>query len=1133
MKFSEIIGLQDYFQPVFNIENETGDYWKQFIPNNRFYELLNKTLLSVNSTQTKDKLSIWLVGRYGTGKSHASSVIKHLLWDSLDTIEDYIEDRITKVEVREKLKAFRKEKKIIPVVLKGGGNVTDARTLSLEIEKAVKKTLNNLNISIKVKSDFDRIIDKINDSFLNWDVIIEENPDLGMYVNGKDDIIKKLENEDIEFLMIVERILSKKNIHFSHEKISIWLNEISKEIINKRVADGLMIFWDEFTTILEKETISEIINEIQSIAELSIKDNVYLYLITHRDYNQFGRNVQDVLNKVKDRFHTVQYPMVPITTYQILSSALKRKDHNRWLELKNKVFNNINLNELVDYITQNIDGINVKDSVKDLYPIHPYTVYLSTFLANNIGSTQRSIFNFLYDSEHGFIKFLENEISDTALLTADFLWDFYAEELERDKDNRFMQVLEKYNTYKKQIENLNPNYLKVFKGILLLNSLYRITDYANPETDKVRPHINNIKKLFIGTYIENIVDDALEYIDKQEIIQKNPNDLFEISSTSLPRHELDSEKEKLKNQYKNINQIIEFGNIKQKLENLFNDQNDILRKTRVKFFSSEINIHILKNNLNKYFPPSYFIDLAVFLKINDDENDSILSLIKEIKKDDDFKHIVFINVQESLGEDKYKSFIEYLARANVLRNHSFNDDSSKEEEYAAKILDSWVSSINYVDFYTSFNNYKTVKNTSSIGQHINNDIAPRIFHKGIDKLNIKVATVWQFQAAKKAIEYILTANNRDYLESKPKAQYSYIKDIFKDKDSEYIIDKNLKLKDISISHPVIEVYKEVKNIIEKVSEKSSFNLAEKLRFLTQPPYGLYTNILNMAVLGYAFREYVNKLYMANSGQLINTILMRDKVNEIFECWQKDRSCDKLNVRLGTEEENDLIKELSNLFEIEECNGLQDVRWKIKDKVKKIGFPIWSLKFTDIQYEQHINIIDNINKIVFELTDTEIDVSFVKELLSKIQNNLFDLKQIFIKNNFEKGFKNFIKCKGNGKISDTELNIVIDYIKQKQPEELNWKEQDVIIDIKDWIINKEIPQQNCIQELKSIKSNSSDSSHVNLVKDLQPPKPETINIIKGKIEKIDDINLLKKMILLVLEEKPDLANILDKHLRGMR
>lgn len=1123
MKFSEIIGLQDYFQPVYNIENETGNYWKQFIPNDKFYEILNKTLLTVNSTQVKDKLSIWLVGRYGTGKSHASSVIKHLLWDSYNSIEDYIEEIITKVEIREKLKAFRKEKKIIPVVLKGGGNVIDARTLSLEIERAVKKSLKDLGISIQVKSDFDRIIDKINDNFLNWDVIISENPDLEMFVSSKDDIVKKLENEDIEFLKIVERVLSEKNIHFSHEKISVWLSEISKELIEKGFSSGLMIFWDEFTTILEKETISEIINEIQSIAELSTNDNVYLYLISHRDYNQFGKNVQDVLDKVRDRFHTIQYPMVPITTYQILSSALKRKNINEWEKLRNKIFDNNKLNNLVDIITQNNDGANVKKSIKDLYPIHPYTVYLSTFLANNIGSTQRSIFNFLYDNDYGFLKFLENEVSETTLLTPDLLWDFYADELDRDKENRFMQVLEKYNTYKNQLATQNPDYLKVFKGVLLLNSLYRITDYSNPETNKVRPHIDNIKNLFIGTDIEDIIDDTLNYIDKQEIIQKNPNDLFEISSTSLPRQEVENEKEKLRNQYKNINQIIEFDKIKNKLENLFNEENGILRKTRVNFFSSETTIHILKNNLSKYFTPSYFVDLAVFLKITDDENDSIERLIKEIKKDSDFKHITFINVQESLGEDRYKNFIQYLARANVLRNHSYNDESSKEEEFAAKTLKTWVDNINYVDVYSSFSDTKIVKDIKIIGEYINNDIAPKIFKYGVDNLNIKIATVWQYQAAKKAIEYVLNANSRTDLETQPKGQFSYIKDIFKDKSSDYIIKNNLEIKDNTLSHPVIKICNQVKIKIEEASKKPSFNLAEELGFLTQPPYGLYTNILNMAILGFAFREYIDKLYVASSGQLINSITMRDKINGIFECWQKNIGCDKLNVRLGSEEEKELIEELAKLFDIQEYSGLQDIRWKIKNKVKDIGFPIWSLKFNDIQYEQHKGIIDNINKIVFELTDIEIDVLFVKELLTKIQNNRFDLQQIFDSSNFGNGFNNFIINIGNGKISETDLNSVINYIKQNQPEELNWKEQDVTINIKDWIINKETPP---------LPPNPKDPPPPNLGNpgnEPQLPKPEKVNAVKQKIENINDINFFKDMILKILEVRPDFADILDKYL----
>jgi len=1065
-----------------------------------------------------------MVGRYGTGKSHASSVIKHLLWDDTDSINNYIEDRILKVDIKEKVKAFRKEKKIFPVILKGGGNVTGARTLSLEIERAVKKSLKQYDIAIQTKSDFDKIIEKVNDKFLNWDSIIRDNPDLEMYVNNKEDIINKLESEDIEFLKIIERILSEKNIHFSHEKLSIWLKEVSKELNDKGVAKGLMIFWDEFTTILEKETISEIINEIQSIAELSPRDNVYLYLISHRDYNQFGKNIQDVLDKVKDRFHNIKYPMVPITTYQILSAALQKKNSTKWEELKNAIFQNTKLDELVDFITQNINGANAKNSIKNLYPIHPYTVYLSTFLANNIGSTQRSIFNFIYDSEFGFIKFLDSEVNDETMLTADLLWDFYAEELDRDKDNRFMQVLEKYNAYKTQIEKESPHYLKVFKGVLLLNSLYRITDYSNSETDKVRPHINNIKNLFIGIDIENLVDNALEYIDKQEIIQKNPNKLFEISSTSLPRQEVDAEKENLKNQYKDIIKIIEFDKIKDKLERFFNAENGVLRKTRVKFFTSDTNLHILKNNLSKYFSPSYFLDFAVFLKLNNDENDTVESLITQIKQEEEFKHIVFINVQEPLGEDKYKNFIEYLARANVLTNHSYNDESAKEEEFATKILNGWVDIINYIDVYAHFYSSKIVRDIKNLGQYVNYDIAPKIFNKGIDSIassKIKINTVWKFQAARAAIENVIKVEKREDIE-KLTGPLGYLKDVFKDKDSEYIIDNTLKIKDNTIPHPVIEVFNKVKNKIEEASKKPTFNLAEELKFLMQPPYGLYTNILNMAVLGYAFRDSVDKLYTANSGVLIDTITMRDKVNEIFECWQKNKACDKLNVRLGSEEEKELIKELADpdLFNIEDVIGLQDVRWKIKDKIKNIGFPIWSLKYGNIQYDNHKAIIDNINKVIFELTDTEIDTNFVQELLTDIQNNRFDLQQIFNDDNYQKGFIQFIKKNGSDEIEENE---VIDHIRQNQPEELNWKETEVENLILKWIIGTDSNPGT------SASGGTSPTSTPDGDKQSSPSNPEKIKKVKIKITNINDINELKDKLLKILDDRPDIADILDKYL----
>ncbi len=367
---------------------------------------------------------------------------------------------------------------------------------------------------------------------------------------------------------------------------------------------------------------------------------------------------------------------------------------------------------------------------------------------------------------------------------------------------------------------------------------------------------------------------------------------------------------------------------------------------------------------------------------------------------------------------------------------------------------------------------------------------------------------------------MLNGSSRTDLETQPKAQYRYIKDIFKDKYSDYVIDNKLKIKDTSISHPVIEIYSQVKNIIEKSSKKPSFNLAEELRFLSRPPFGLYTNILNMAIIGYAFRSFVDKLYTANSGVLIDTITMRDKVNEIFECWQKDKGCDKLNVCLGSEEEKELIKELANLFDIKEYTGLQDVRWKIKDVVKNIGFPIWSLKYCNIEYEHHKEIIDDINRIVIELTDTEIDIDFVKKLLPKIQNNRFDLHQIFEKDNYKKGFTQFLISKKKGKIKADEVENVIAFIKQNQPEELNWKENDVENLILKYIIGRDSPPA----------PQPSGSSELQPLSQPQPqPTQETIERAKKKIESFKDINGLKNIILKILDERPDIADILNKYL----
>ena len=363
-KYIDIIGLNEYFQPVYDILNEQTGYWKQFIPNEKFYEILRTTIDSITSTDPKKRKSIWMQGTYGTGKSHSISVIRHLLCDRKDEINDYLENSLKHKQLKERIKTFRKKGRIFPIILKGISGITDNRSFSLEIEKATENALKREHVDIAVESSFEKIIISIkNDTFLNWDELIKENRELSIYIKDRNDLIRKLQKRDLKILRIVENILSERGWHRSHERIEQYLLDLLKRFTKEGIASGIIIFWDEFTPLLELEKNSQILSEIQNIAELSFKNNIFLFVVSHRMPTQAKNLKQEDIEKILGRFHYKDYSMETITTYHILSAAIKIKDKEKYDEIKKiLVDQQDNFQILVDRIVGD-EGKTVKDVV--------------------------------------------------------------------------------------------------------------------------------------------------------------------------------------------------------------------------------------------------------------------------------------------------------------------------------------------------------------------------------------------------------------------------------------------------------------------------------------------------------------------------------------------------------------------------------------------------------------------------------------------------------------------------------------------------------------------------------------------------------------------------------------------------
>ena len=137
---------------------------------------------------------------------------------------------------------------------------------------------------------------------------------------------------------------------------------------------------------------------------------------------------------------------------------------------------------------------------------------MATFVAQTIGSTERSIFKFLHDDiDYGFRSFINTfEINQRYFLTADYLWDFFYNEFEDHEDEKIGSAVKRFKLYREKLSEEGEDYLVVFKVILLLNILYKMAQLGKESL--AIPSIENINNVFIGSIYENKVDYVLEYI---------------------------------------------------------------------------------------------------------------------------------------------------------------------------------------------------------------------------------------------------------------------------------------------------------------------------------------------------------------------------------------------------------------------------------------------------------------------------------------------------------------------------------------------------------------------------------------------------------------------------------------------
>lgn len=478
MRYSDIIKIRS-MRPAYNIKEERRDDWKSFIANDQFNELLNKMIKAVINNDADNHKSVWISGTYGSGKSHAGAVLKHLFCDPIDDIREYIDEEYKDdkyATLRTSLYKVRAKKRLFPVELYGQQNIAHQEDLSLQLQKEISLALHKAGIDLAVKTDFDTLIEHIDQQPAIWQSLIDENTVLSSVAPDLFKLRQLLSNYDTE---VLDRVRSAQrnvgiDIRLRGNKIIQWIIEVQNKLREQGFYDGLLIIWDEFTEIMTSSLGTRLIVELQEIEETMMNpdNDSYFLLISHP--SALLTLKEEMRQKTIDRYHYIRYNMNPVSAFKIMTKKFKVINQNVYNQRKNNFFSSYS--ELLDeFSSSSADAQQTIDNIKNLYPLHPSTANLATYYAREAGNSSRSVFEFLAsDSIREFLDDEEN-FDRGRTITCDYLWDYVQKYFESDTA-RFGAVTERYNSHHLSVEAQGENCSRVFKGILLLNALNNIAN---------------------------------------------------------------------------------------------------------------------------------------------------------------------------------------------------------------------------------------------------------------------------------------------------------------------------------------------------------------------------------------------------------------------------------------------------------------------------------------------------------------------------------------------------------------------------------------------------------------------------------------------------------------------------------
>ena len=1036
MSYREYFNIDpEYFPQVDKrIIDEHPDLWKKFYPHPSFVQLL-KAMVDV--LERKQKLSIWVDGAYGTGKSHAVFTLKKLIDATDEETTAYFEKYGLDNFLCKKLLARKDEGKILVCHRYGSSDIQSDTDLIVAIQEGIEKALQEASIENAANTS-------LKNSLIRYFEDEENRQSFDIYANGKyktvlggdtaANILKKLNEykENKELSTLIDKIFKvpavKGGFSMNTGELCDWI----REVIEKNNLKELVFIWDEFSEYFENNM--HHLTGFQQIAELAATAPFCLMIVTHKAEGYFSDGDPDK-RKILDRFVSPIHISLPENiAFELMHEALKVTDDPdkaaKWEKHKASLDSRTAQSRAA--VKKNKINLTDKD-LSNVLPIHPYAALILQHISIYYTSTARSMFNFIKNDEGEDVKAFQWFIdrydfsSQNPFVTIDMLWNFFYETGSQKLADGIREVLSCYTP--KMDKDLIEEEKRVLKVILLLQA---ISERMTGNRDIFLPNNRNLALAFEGTDLDFSAPKIAAKLLSEHVVTRTPltGDVFSyccknigpvVDTTQfIPLAKAKSTKDMTFLTGSNLRSTIEFsGALKLRYS---------LAYATVSDFDGEIK---KANNPSESGNKLYAV---ATIGRDSAESGAIKKKVENFFTGNPTSDAIVIDSSACiLGESEYNEFVENYAMSLAIGSSDL-DQRKTYEGYAIEVLSNWAKRIKGGSFYV-YSRY------TPEGERVAN----------IQELFVKLMDIDKFHYPQCLEgEYTNVLNTMFEANSLGAGAICGIseetKGAFRSGNEATKLENALKgawkvQEYWRSSHSYISnLKKAVDEFIEDAFTKSDrITIASIYEMLKAEPYGFMPCNLTAFILGFLLKEYANGVY-SYSDNLTTVPLDTDKLaNMISEIIKQDntqdkRYKDKYIVTL-TEEERAFNKATSLAFDIPEkyCVSITETRSRIREQMKGFSFPIWVIKYVldrntfKTSKDIVVKLIDNYCGIANntnmegEKSDNDIALAIGRLCLDN-DGAAEDLKSILTKDNCKTGMLEYLNVYEGGKLPSLSVRI---------------------------------------------------------------------------------------------------------------